>query len=312
MKIKPGLNDALWMAVGAAALLIFMLVTLHFRAGQDPAAQLAFKAQRVDLVARMRLDLASASEAEKSAVLAVTDQDSMRFADQARASAGKVEQGRRELEDTLRAGGTQGERELLAQFTVTFAEFQRVDSDLLALTVKNTNIKAYSLAFGPAATAIKETNDALARLAAANANSSEAKTTILLALGAEIGALRIQTLLPPHIAEESDGRMDELEALMTAEDNSVRKSLDGLAALPQLSKDPEIAIAKARYAEFSNIRAQILTLSRENTNVRSLSISLNQKRKVMLVCQAALDALQQTILAEPIAGSTYGIPVRPR
>jgi hypothetical protein len=99
---------------------------------------------------------------------------------------------------------------------------------------------------------------------------------------------------------------------MTAEDNRVRKSLDGLAALPQLSKDPEIAIASARYAEFSNIRAQILALSRENTNVRSLSISLNQKRKVMLVCQAALDALQQAILAEPIAGSTYGTPVRPR
>jgi hypothetical protein len=79
MKIKPGLNDALWMAVGAAALLIFMLVTLHLRAGQDPAAQLAVKAQRVDLVGRMRLDLASASEAEKSAVLAVTDQDSKRF-----------------------------------------------------------------------------------------------------------------------------------------------------------------------------------------------------------------------------------------
>jgi hypothetical protein len=106
--------------------------------------------------------------------------------------------------------------------------------------------------------------------------------------------------------------MDELEALMAKEDTQVRKSLDGLAAIPKFSRDPELAAATARYAEFSNIRTQILPLSRENTNVRSLSISLNQKRKVMLVCQAALSALQEAILAEPIAGTTYGTPVRPR
>jgi hypothetical protein len=260
----------------------------------------------------MQLDLASASEAEKSAVLAVTDQDSQTFADQARAASGKVEQQRRELGELLSAGGTQGERELFAQVTAGFAEFQRVDDDLLALAVKNTNIKAYSLAFGPAAAALNEMNAALARLVAANADSSEAKAMMPLAFGAQISALRIQALLPPHIAEESDKRMDELEALMATQDTQVRKSLDGLAAFPRFSKDPELATATARYAEFSKIRTQILALSRENTNVRSLSISLNQKRKVMLVCQAALSALKEAIVAEPIAGSTHETPVRPR
>jgi hypothetical protein len=312
MKMKAGFNDALWMMGGAAALSIFLFLILRFHSEKDTAGQLAFKARRVDLVGRMQLDLASASEAEKSAVLAVTDQDSKALADQARAASEKVEQERREIGELLMAGGTQGERELLAQFTSAFVEFERVDSDLLALAVKNTNVKAYGLAFGPAATAIKEMNAALAHLAASSANSSEAKTTMALALGAEIGALRIQTLLPPHIAEESDTKMDELEALMKTDDNQVRKDLDGLAAQPQISKNPDLAIATARYAEFSSIRTRILALSRENTNVRSLSISLGQKRKVMLVCQSALTALQQAILAEPIAGSTYGTPVRPR
>ena len=99
---------------------------------------------------------------------------------------------------------------------------------------------------------------------------------------------------------------------MAGEDTQVRKSLGGLAALVRFSKDPDLATAAARYVEFSHIRTQILALSRENTNVRSLSISLNQKRKVMLACQAALGALQQAILAEPIAGTTYGAPPRPR
>jgi hypothetical protein len=312
MKMKPGINEVVWMAAGAAALLIFTLVVLRLREGRDPATQLDFKARRADLVGRMQLDVASASEAEKSAVLAITDQDSQTFADQARAAAGKVEEQRRELGGLLTTAGTEVERDLLAQFTAAFAEFQRVDSDLLTLAVKNTNIKAYSVAFGPAATAIKEMSAALARLVATNADSPDAKTTMLLAFGAQVSALRIQTLLPPHIAEESDQKMDELEALMATEDTQVRNNLDRLTALPKFSKDPEVATATARYAEFSKIRTQILALSRENTNVRSLSISLNQKRKVMLVCQAALSALQQAILAEPIAGTTYGTPARPR
>jgi hypothetical protein len=312
MKLKPGKSDVLWMVAGAAALLVLMLVVLHFQKAQDPTAQLAFKARRVDLVGRMQLDVASASEAEKSAVLAVSDRVSQTFADEARAASGRVEQERRELEGLLTAGGAQGERELLAQFVSAFTEFQRIDSELLPLAAKGTNIKAYSLAFGPAATAVKEGNAGLARLVAANADSPEAKTIMLLAYPAQISTLRILTLLPPHIAEESDQKMNELEVLMATEDTQVRKSLDGLAALARTSKDHGLATVAARYAEFSQIRTQILALSRENTNVRSLSISLIQKRKVMLVCQAALGALQQAILAEPIAGTTYGAPPRPR
>jgi hypothetical protein len=312
MKITPGVRDVLWMAAGAALLLIGVLVVLHLHGDQDPAAQVAFKARRVDLVERMQSDLASASEAEKSAVLATTDQDSQTFADQARVASTRVVEETRELGELLAEGGGQGETELLTQFSAAFGEFLRVDKDLLDLAVKNTNVKAYGLAFGPAATALDEMNAALTRLVTAHADSPEAKTIALLALGGQISALRIQTLLPPHIAEEDDKKMDALEALMATEDAQVRKSLDGLAALPKFGNNPELATATARYAEFNKIRAHILALSRENTNVRSLSISLNQKRKVMRVCQAALSALQQAIVAEPIAGTTYGAPAKPR
>jgi hypothetical protein len=312
MKIRPGIGNVLWMATGAAALLVLMLVVFHFQGGHDPSTLLALKTRRVDLVGRMQFELASESEAEKSAVLATTDEDSRAFAEQARADSGKIEEHRIELGDLLATGGTPGERELLAQFTTAFADLQRIDSDVLALAVKNTNVKAYRLAFGAAATAVREGNAALARLVTAHADSPEVKTIMLQAFGAEVSALRIQTLLPPHIAEESDKRMDELEALMATEDTQVRRSLNGLAALRTLQQDTDLKIATARYEEFSNLRTQILALSRENSNVRSLSISLNQKRKAMLVSQAALSALQQAIEAEPIAGITYGAPVRPR
>ncbi len=303
MPIKPGTRDLLWMVVGAAGLLVVMLLVWHFRDQQSPAAQLAFKARRIALVESMRLNLASASEAEKSAVMAVTDADSQTYADQARAAATMVDQARTELGELLQTGGNQNEKDLLAQFSKAFTEFQRIDKDLLDLAVKNTNLKASSLAFGPAAAALTEMDTALARLV-----SDDVKVT-RLADDARIAALRLQALLPPHIAEESDQKMDEMEALMAREDQTVRKNLDELAAMPNLTGNLDLMAAASAYAWFTGIKAQILKLSRENTNVRSLTISLGQKRKVMLVCQDALAALKTAIEQEPVPGRA---PVNPR
>jgi hypothetical protein len=312
MKIKFSIKDFLWMAIGAFMLLLVMLVVLHFQTGKRPVEQLAFKAKRVDLVARMRLNLASASEAEKSAVLAVTDQDSKTFADQAREATSEVEREHRELGELLEMGGTQNERDLLVQFSKVFTDFQRIDSVLLELAIRNTNIKAYGLAFGPAADALKEMDSALSSLVAKSASFPKARNVTLLACNAQIAALSIQTLLAPHIAEENDRKMEELEAQMTKEDQEVRKDLGGLDAIQEFRGNPDLEIALSNWARFSEVRGRILALSRENTNVQSLAISLGQKRKVLFLCQDVLSALQQTILEEPIMGVNYGSVSNPR
>jgi hypothetical protein len=309
---KPSAKDVLWMIFGAVLLLAVVLIALHFQESHTPAELVAFKAKRIDLVEQMRLDLASASEAEKSAVMAITDVDSQKYADQARAAAANVERESNDLAQLLDTGGTQRQRDLLAQFSKVFADFQSVDKDLLALAVKNTNLKASSLAFGPAADAITQMNDALSRLVSKSAAAPDARAVALLAFGAETAALRIQVLLAPHIAEESDAKMDAIEARMTKDDQEVRKDLDGLVALPMLNGDADLAAATSAYARFSEIRARIIPLSRENTNVRSLALSLDQKRKVMFLCQDALASLRQAISEQPIPGVNYGAPSSPR
>jgi hypothetical protein len=310
MKFTP--KDFLGSAIGTVVLLAIILLAMHFSQEENPAAKLAFKARRVDLVNQMRAGLASASEAEKSAVLAITDKDSETYAGQARTATAAVEQQRQELSGLLDSGGTANEKELLAGFSKAFADFQQIDKELLALAVKGTNLKAYNLAFGPAADALAEMDGAISRLVYGSAGSPDARQVAVLAFGAGTAALRLQALLAPHIAEESDQKMDALEARMTQDDQTVRKNLASLAALPQTKENADLAAATASYARFSDIRKQILALSRENTNVRSLSISLNQKRKAMLVCEDELTALQQAILAEPIPGVTYGTPALPR
>jgi hypothetical protein len=311
VKIKFGFQDFFWMATGAAVLFVVMLFVLHFHTEQSPAEQLAFKAKRVDLVSRMRLGLASASEAEKSAVLAVTDEESRAFAEQARAATAEVAQEHKDL-GLLMAGCTESEKDLYAQFSMVFPDFQRIDDELLLLAVKNTNIKAYQLAFGPAADAIKDMNTAFSRLISKSAGTPEGENVALFAFSIQTAALRIQTLLAPHIAEESDKKMTELEALMTKEDQQVRKDLENLAMLQKLSGDTDLVMAVADYARFSEIKGRILALSRENTNVRSLAISLGQKRKVLFLCQDILSTLEQAIQEEPVTGVNEGSVSNPR
>ena len=312
MKSRPSTEVVLWMGAGAVILAVVLLVGWHFRREESPAQQLAFKATRVDLVGRMELALARASEAEKSAVLAITDQDSQTFADQARTATAEVDQERQELGKLLGTGGTQRERDLLASFSKVLGDLQRIDDDVLRLAVKNTNLKAYALAFGPAADTLAELDAALARVLAKTADSPDAKQVMLLAFGARTAALRIQALLAPHIAEESDAKMDQLEASMLTQELQARKDLHGLAALRRLEGDADVAVATSGFVRYCELEVRILALSRENTNVRSLALSLNQKRKAMMLCLEELNALKQAILAEPIAGVTYGRPQIPR
>ena len=301
-----------WVVAGTLFLALVVALMWHFSREDIPAKELASKASRVDIVERMQVALAFASEAEKSAVLAITDQDSLTFADQSRAATAEVERGRQELGKLLATGGTKGEQDLLSQFSEVFGNLQRIDEEVLRLAVKNTNLKAYALAFGPAADTVAELDAALSRVVARHAAGADAMRVLRLASGARIAVLRIQTLLAPHIAEESDTKMDQLEASISREAMQARKDLDGLAALPSLKGDSDLASAASSLAHYGELKERLLALSRENTNVRSLALSLNQKRKAMILCQDALNALRQAILDEPIAGVSYGRPAHPR
>ncbi len=300
------------MAAGAVLFLVLTSAVLHFQRTDDRAERVAAKAKRIELVDRMRAALASASEAEKSAVLAVTDADSQTFADEARAASKVVEEARRELAGSLERSGDGRGREELAQFSRAFADFQRVDDDVLSLAVQNTNLKAYALAYGPAAEALKAMTDALLRVATTNADAESSPPATLSALGAAVAALRVQAMLPPHIAEESDEKMDQMEAAMTHEEEEAQRDLDALLARPDLGGNAELRVATSSWARFRELKVQILALSRENTNVRSLTMSLDRKRKVMLMCQRALAALRDAIDEQPTRGDADAVPVKPR
>jgi hypothetical protein len=58
---------------------------------------------------------------------------------------------------------------------------------------------------------------------------------------------------------------------------------------------PFLAAAWASYQDFQKIHAEIVDLSRQNSNIRSAALSLGQKRKTTAQCQDLLAALQEKV-----------------
>lgn len=291
---RPDRRDLRWLVAGTLLLLGLTAAVLLLRNVSGPPGELARKASRLEAVETMRASLAAAAEAEKSAVMALTDEESRTFADQARAHAAAVERTRAWLAASLERGGARDERALLSRFDTAFAELRRVDAELLALAERNSNLKAWALLFGPAAKAADETGEALQRI---ESRAAADPATLRAAAAVERGVLHLEVLLAPHIAEEADARMDELEAAMARDDAAVRAALAALAA--GAPDDPDVRAAAAGYARSGELRTRILALSRENTNVRSAALSLRAKHRITALCRTALDGLRQAIEDEP-------------
>jgi hypothetical protein len=302
-------ETALWLGAGTAILLAVVFVVLHFRKDDDVAARIAAKANRAEHVSRMQVALEAASRAEKNTLLARTDDDARRFADESRAKAALVDQLRAELEPLLAAGGFSRETQLLAQFAASFAELRKIDAQLLDLAVENSNVKAQALAFGPATVEVQKLHAALGRIADEGARQPYDCETRRLALDARGETWKVLALLPPHVAEESDSRMDELEESMSAAEWQVRDDLASLAN-KVAAGDPDFETARASFARFEETKAKILALSRANTNVRSLALSLHEKLRITMVCEDALAALERAIADEPVPG--LATPTNPR
>jgi hypothetical protein len=105
----------------------------------------------------------------------------------------------------------------------------------------------------------------------------------------------VYALQAPHIAESTVTRMDEIEADMHRLDAQVTDALQSLQALVDESGKPFLEAAWASYKDLQNINAEIVDLSRQNSNVRSYALSLGQKRKTTAQCQDALAVLQETV-----------------
>lgn len=301
MRGSPGTKNVGLILAVAAAFVVAALTVVVFWVSKITSTRPNFEEllsntmRKIQLVSTLRINLHASVEAEKSAVLADTDEASQSFADQADHASSAVEQARKELEQLIEAEKIPKEMDLLGEFNGCWERFREIDRTLLPLAVQNTNLKAFNLSFGPASEAIRRMELALTKLIDISSTSPQASQIVKEAFEALTAAVKIHASQAPHIAEVSDVKMDEIEAAMGRYDLEVNDSLNALGKLVDLTGKPALDAAGADYGDFKKINAEVIRLSRENSNVRSLALSLGQKRKVTAQCEEILSALQDTV-----------------
>ena len=127
--------------------------------------------------------------------------------------------------------------------------------------------------------------------------ATQADTWRVKALAATaVAAVReIQALQAPHIAESDDAAMTRIEKRMTAEEGESRNALKMLAGLIAAGSRAQLTAASSALDRFVDFNTQLIALSRRNTNVRSLALSLGQKRMLTATCEDSLRALQDAL-----------------
>lgn len=169
-----------------------------------------------------------------------------------------------------------------------------MEDEILPLAVENTNVKAQRLSFGPSREAAQSFEAALERAVATSGSKDKCCAEAVAARG-RLAILEIRVMYAPHIAEGQDAAMTAMEAQMTAAAGRGQRAVDELRGMLPSSAKAQLDEAAAALDRFLSVHKEIITLSRRNSDVRSLALSLGEKRCVTAECEAHLQALEEAL-----------------
>jgi hypothetical protein len=241
----------------------------------------------------IRVQFTMAADAANRAVMADTDETSKAAADEAVKSREQVERDVNALEPLLKGLGYTSDLQSLDEFKRQFTEYKNLSDETLSLAVENTNLKAQRLSFTTAQTAVDDFRKALDALPAMARPVDRSRVQALSAQAAA-DALSIQVIQARHIAESDDQAMTKMEDQIALADRDARRALADLQPLVPKG-GPGLSEANTALNQLRTVNDQIVQLSRRNTNVRSLALALGQLHMLRAKCEAALQALSDSL-----------------
>jgi hypothetical protein len=250
-------------------------------------------AQARALSADLLVQFTKAADAANRAVMADTDSLSVDYAREAGTAKQAVRTDVTTLRPFLEDLKFAEEGRLLQEFVKRFAQYDALDKNILDLAVENTNLKAQRLSFGPAQAAADSFREALEGTKPASAKDEwHVRALAASAIGS---VCEIQVMEAPHIADPDDRAMTRLEQRMASSEADARNVVNTLAPLVDPGSRSKLSDASASLDRFLAVNKQIIGLSRRNTNVRSLALSLNEKRPLTAACEQTLRALTDAL-----------------
>lgn len=246
------------------------------------------------VASELHVQFTQAADASNRAVMADTDPVAAAAAGEARTARAVVERNVATLRGLLQSLGYGDDLGALEAFAGRYDEYRRVDDEILPLAVENTNVKAQRLSFGPAQEAAEAFRVALDRAVMAG-DDKRSWHSQALAARAVSAVRRVQVLQAPHIAEADLAVMSRMEQEMAASEADARSAVRQLAAVLPASNSRQLADAIAALDRFAATNKELIALSRRNSDVHSLALSLGRKRTVTAECEAQLRALDQAL-----------------
>ena len=248
--------------------------------------------RKANLIQEIRSALLASVAAEQGAVLATTEQESQVLADESLAFAETVNRLREELRALVVAGGVAKEIKWLDEFDTAWAQLEAVDRRLLSLDLANSNFKALGMTTREGAPALGRFVDALAEL-----QRETADPAILRTLSQDsVAALRVHILLLSHIPAPDGAQMTSLEQRMQTLGEGIDRDLAAAGASSALPA-AQVASAAEAWRAYREVLTEAVQLSRANTNVLSLDLSVHEKRRASEASLAALAQLAKVVNA---------------
>ncbi|MCC7010725.1 MAG: hypothetical protein IT184_18080 [Acidobacteria bacterium] len=282
--------------------LILGLSCLAVVAGCDVNSALERLSEARQVSSDLQIQFTTAADSANKAVMADTDDASMAFAADADAAKAEVLRSVDALRSLLQGLRYTEETQSLERFATQFAAYSALDRRVLDLAVENSNVKAQRLSFGPAFEAADAYRDSLEAIAASVQGREMWHGRALVATA--IGAVReIQAWHAPHIAEPSDATMGRIDRRVRQAETTARAALASLDSVIGPASTPRLAEARAALDRFMTLTNQVIELSRRNTDVRSLALSLTEKGKLTTACQSSLRALRDALAKRGFTGT---------
>lgn len=255
----------------------------------------------------IEIELHRAVRAQKNCIISTDDDESKRFANLSRKHEEAANQSRIELAKLIDLHGSAEEKETVNEFDRNWAEFQKIEKDLLALAEKNSNIKASNLLNGIVLEKLNTLELLLSPLPAMMEAEQTAKPDPLRAVSIpkknrliSEALLQLHTLyrvLNQHNNANTELEKNPFETQWKSLERGIDEKLISLKTMSD-SKDKEsepIARATTAYGEFKDMTSQVLKLSRENTVNLSTALSTGTLRELVDSCDLTLVRLKTSL-----------------